>query len=1167
MAFNPTKEQSFAINANGSVLVSAAAGSGKTAVLVERVIRLLTDESSPVMANRLLIVTFTNLAAAELRVRIEKRLDKEIGENPNSALLQKQKILLSAAHICTIDSFCIDFIKENFELSGINPSFKIADNASINYLKGSVLEKIFSEYFDNKDKDFMDLIYLVGADFDDKTLMDFVLEIFNFSRQMPYPALWIKSILEKYRSHANSLSDDWFSKTLENAEELISSSSLLISRAIKYLEDSNAVAAAYGPAYNYLSDFLDQLSKEIKNQEWDNIFNLLDSSFNPPALGRVKTSDKTEQTELAASLRKTVLDNIKSLKSVFYAKREEIINQTLQVYPLIAKLVEILSKFEKQFYDELYKRDMMTFYMCEQEALSMLTEIKDDKIVIRENASDYISAYDAVLVDEYQDTNDLQDMLFNILSDNSSKLFCVGDVKQSIYRFRGANPYNFLKKKENLNQTKIDLGSNFRSRKEICLFINSFFKNLMYKENSGFDYDQKEMLVPNATFPENNELKSEIHVANLKNLQSTFSESLSKSENAAVVEANIIADIIIEKMNAEPFIKQDETTNRAARYEDFAILCRSTSTKGAIFAKTLKERGIPVSVDFGSLLESDEVMTLIAFLKVINNPYDDISLLTLLTSPIFSFRIEELTEIRLLAKKDRLIRALYIYAKTSEKAKHFCDTLSYFTERRILFNVSSLIEEIFERTNYLNIVSRYELGEEKRSNLLSFQSFAAESDTKNISLRSFLQLVDNMSSSDFKKPPVFLPGSVKLMTVHASKGLQFPVCIIADASHQFNTQDISSSLLIDETNGFAFKYKETSFNPEDNIFRNILKDRAKSELLAEELRLLYVAMTRAEDSLIISATTDDATKAFEGANAKYLHYPNKDRVDISVFNSLKSYFDFLLAYLVQEYDIPAITFDSSDDIFFKDANLFIHNLPSEFSDALNDVAEEIEETDTQKLKNSYEFVYPFEELKELESKASVTEIVHKADVKSYQFSSRPDFMLPDGLKGTERGTAVHKFMQFCDLDNAKLDLEAEIFRLYDFGFITDAESESIDKNLLNKFFESDLYTRISLADKVLREEKFLTEFSATILKPDLDQRFSDEMIVVQGAVDLLFFEENEIVIVDFKTDRNLSESELKEAYSMQLAIYAKAIEKLYNKKVKELLIYSFALGKDIKIER
>jgi len=1080
-------------------------------------------------------------------------------------LLQKQKILLSAAHICTIDSFCIDFIKENFELTGINPSFKIADNASVNHLKSAVIDGIFKEYFENKDTQFLNLIYLVGAEFDDKTLMDFVTDIFDYSRQMPYPSLWLNNIKEQYLSHAKGKNSLWFDEILKAASKLLLVSADHINRAVSILSEEENAFNCYKDNYLYLQEFLISLVHLFEKKQWDNIYTTLEA-YNPPSLKRLKSSDKTQLTEKASRLRKTVLENIKAIRGLIYGTKSQILNQLNHAYPYIEKLIEVITRFEERFYTELNKRNLMTFYMCEQEALAMLTEVDCGTITLKPEASEYIAAYDAVLVDEYQDTNDLQDRLFSVLSDNSKKLFCVGDVKQSIYRFRGANPYNFLNRKESGKQLKIDLGCNFRSREEICEFVNSIFKNLMFEENSGFDYDDNERLVPKAVFPKTDEPKTEIHITNLKNAVKENDLNQNKTEAAAVAEANIIADIIFEKMNAPAFIRVDDKTLRKASFEDFAILCRSLSTKGYIIAKTLKSRGIPVSVDFGGLLEADEVKVLISFLKVINNPGDDISLLTLLTSPLFAFKIDQITEMRLKARNDKLIRSVLLSAaQNNEKSKAFLECLTYFTDRRIMFDISGLIEEIFEKTNFLNIVSRQAMGEEKRRNLLSFQRLAAEADDKKTSLRSFLQTIDSLSSQDFKKPNVFLPNSVKLMTVHASKGLQFPVCILADAAHQFNMQDINSSLILDESMGFAFKFKETEWSADDNILRNLIKIKAKKELLAEELRLLYVALTRAEDKLIISAANDDICLFAGGILEKISEFSNENRIDISVFNSFKSYFEFILASIIHDYSPEILFSDSNENLVSSEFNLYIHNKIEDTAALSLKLEKEILTKNNSKILKSYDYVYPFEALREVEAKASVTEIVHKADKKKYEFSSKPAFLQSKGLSGAEKGTATHKFMQFCDLQKAEQDIDSEIFRLYDFGYLTDAELEAIEKDEVLEFFSSEIYCRIKNAKHIKREERFLTEFPATELDDRLDKSFSDEMIIVQGAVDLVVFEEDGIVIVDFKTDRNQSENELLEVYSMQLKMYALAIQKLYNMPIKEMLIYSFALKKAIKV--
>lgn len=1159
MAFSPTKEQTAAINGNGSVLVSAAAGSGKTAVLVERVMRLLTDPVEPISADKLLVVTYTNAAAAELRFRIEKRLSELLAENPNSSLLQKQKILINSANICTIDSFCINFIRENFEISGVNPTFKIAERAVIESLENTAMSELFNECFEDNNEQFLKLLDFFGDDYSDTNLRDVVLKLFNFSRQIPYPNLWLDGIVEQYREHAVGKTDKWFRDSMEIVLNLVDDAKLDLEQAIKLLELSTNAYKQYSANYLYFYDLIIRLEDFARSCSWDEIFTLC-NSINAPRVGRLTSDEKTDNVLQSVEFRDSGKDSIKKISQIVYNTKPVITEQIKLILPHIEFLISLVKSFESRLYKLFEEKNLVTFYLAEQKTFQMLSNIVNGEIVSSDLAKKLIDQFNAVLVDEYQDTNSLQDFLFKILSDDSRNLFCVGDIKQSIYRFRGANPSNFIAKKNEYlihnDKLRIDLGCNFRSRPEICSYINSVFSKIIYLKNSDFDYDEKEMLVPMATYPANSECKVENHFIDFNSVVSDANEDFDKK---IIAEAELVANIVADTVEKEPFLRDGESL-RKAEYKDITILVRSMLSKGDIYINALKKRGIPVSASASDIVDSDEVKTLISILKIVNNPSDDIALLTVMTSPIFAFSMNEIAEIRASHKYGKIISAVVVAAGAGNcKAKEFLDIIDCLRHKNIVLSVGQLIEEIFDRTNLLNILSSTTGGEVKRLNLLGVLNIAniyEEEGRKG--LASFIKYFESLKDNDFKLSANGSTNSVNIMSIHKSKGLQFPVCILANTSNRFNLSDVSSSVAISEKFGFAATYFDDSGVKNDSfILKSIMKNDEKKQLLAEELRVCYVAMTRAEEKLITISSYNDLYSEVTN-KLKLLDVSNsKDKVAYSLFSKNLSYADWILESLLLEGKKDAIL-NGSDPSIVVHESINIEVLNENDDDYSSDVSV------VEKLNSTYLYQYPYSELLRIESKSSVTDIVHKADENHYMFKNRPAFMHADGLSSAERGTALHKVMQHADFNACIDNIDAELERLYEFGYISETEHQVVEHSRVMNFVCSELGRRVLSSNFVKREMKFLTEFNVSELFENYAE-FDKEKVVVQGAVDLLFIENDKIIIVDFKSDKNKNEEDLISAYKEQLMIYAKACSKILKKPIGELIIYSFELNKAILI--
>ena len=516
--FKPTAAQKSAIESKENTLVSAAAGSGKTAVLVQRVLAAFSNAESPLMADRALIVTFTNAAASELKLRIEKELGKALDSDPYNTLLQKQKILLSNAKICTIDSFCINFIRDNFEKAGIDPSFKMADNSDIRMLLSSSVSKLMNDEFNSGNREFLELLDFVGSNYDDTELVARLLNIFSYSRKMPFSDKWVLKVVADYENFAKAENDDWFSEGISIFKENIEEAFRLIKMSANALELNADAYDKYKDSIYYLLDFCEKLLVLCLKNDWDGIFGAI-QEYSVPKLQSLSAAKKDANSEYAKIRRDDAKKLLESSFKLIYGTKEELRDEIRLTLPHLHKMAELVIKLGEIFEEELTNRSLMTFDMAEQTALSLLAEYKDGKIYRKVDADEYISQFDEVLVDEYQDVNNLQDTLFNILSDDQKKLFCVGDAKQSIYRFRGANPYNFILKKKVYRKAgepdreglRIDLSGNFRSRSEICEYVNNLFGFIMREDNADIEYDERERLETLATFPENNEAKVETH--------------------------------------------------------------------------------------------------------------------------------------------------------------------------------------------------------------------------------------------------------------------------------------------------------------------------------------------------------------------------------------------------------------------------------------------------------------------------------------------------------------------------------------------------------------------------------------------------------------------------------------------------------------------------------
>lgn len=1166
MAFNPTPAQEAAINENGNILVSAAAGSGKTAVLVERVIKKLCDDKNPIRADELLIVTFTNAAAAEMRTRIEKRINQEVTANPQNTALFLQKHLLNNAKICTIDSFCIDLVRENFDKLDISPDFKIGEDATLNSINEEVIYSIIGRYLEEKNPLFFELLDIVGAEFDEKNFANLVLSIYEFSRQLPFPDRWFDSLLKNYSNGCFDAQNIWYRYSFEKANKIVFNMKSQIETALELISSIDEAQNAYSKAFSDALIQISLLEEKAKTGDWDEFYWALeDLSFMrlPAVRGLSEYREVASVKDIYKYLSTKALE---TLKKLFYNTSDFIDSQFKKLYPAVELFIEIVKEFENEVFLKYKENNIFTFHNTEHLALKLLCK---DANTPTDFASEIFTQYKEVMVDEYQDTNDLQNMLFYVLSHFDKNLFAVGDVKQSIYAFRGANPNNFLSKKNNYlplesagidDAKKIILGNNFRSKDQICDFVNYFFKLFMQNQTGSIIYEDEDLLIPTAKFPDFDD-----KAVNFDIIDTTLSQ-----ENALTLEARRIAQYITETIEGESCIKLDDNTLRKANYGDFTILLRSVANKAPLLVSELEKLGIPVNLNIDTFAQTTEITTFLSLLKVIDNPQNDIALLSVLNSPIFSFSLDELAEIRANKKTDNLYSAIiFAAANGNNHSADFLSKIKEFRQMCAILPLPKFISKLLIDTEFLNIASAMTDGAVRRNNLLLLAEIAEQYySTHSPSLTGFINYVstqcDNITSSKAASND-----AVNIMSIHASKGLQFPICILASTATRFNDAESRNSAAYSTKFGLGFKYFDEELKQKfTTISREVILEDIKQSALEEELRLLYVAMTRAQDKLLFVASINNFEKKLEAY--KNLIVSSNNFIDSTLFSRTKSYADWLIISALLHPDGKKFL-NVEDKILPQDTkstfgiNLIdAINLPSAIASKSEEVLND--ETDfSLNLKQNFDFVYPFNSLRNIQSKMSVSLLANKAESEKFAFTSKPAFMSKQGITATGYGTAMHKVMEFFDFENFS-DVEAEIERLYEWQYITEEEKNAVSIDDLKAFFTSQIFERIKAAKRVEREMRFMSEIPATQIDSSLDDIFMNEKIIVQGAVDVCFIEDDGLVILDFKTDRVEDISELAQSYGEQLSIYAKACEKIFEMPVKEKVIYSFAKSNTVIIK-
>ncbi|MEM1483916.1 helicase-exonuclease AddAB subunit AddA [Oscillospiraceae bacterium PP1C4] len=1171
-----TPQQADAIYARGgTMLVSAAAGSGKTAVLVERVVGRILDKHDPIDADRMLVVTFSNAAALEMKQRIIARVSGMLAENPEDARLQRQQLLLGRAQISTIHSFCLELIRSNFQLLGISSNMRIADQKELDILRRDCArESVERFHAESDDGEFGRLVELLSSGRDDSRVFSTLFSLYDFVRSHPFYNDWLDRNLGFYSDGVRVADSIWGQCILCYADDALDYAQQLIRQALELMGDDEAMTAAYYEAFAHDLLQLEQTAELVSTRDWDKTCEKL-ASFTHDKLRPLKGDDGKKNAVQA--LRNNVKEIVKGLREKqFCATAEEFADDIAFLRPLVGLLFELVRDFDKTFTVAKQQRNLMDFSDMEHYAIALLVKPAGAGYSKTELAQSVSTLYDEVLIDEFQDTNAAQEIIFRAVSHYESNLFMVGDVKQSIYRFRQAMPELFMEKKKSYGvydgehyPAKIILGKNFRSAPEVTGNINFFFTLLMSEKIGEIAYNEEEALIAGAVFPEHERIGCTV-----KLLDTT--DYVGERDKTAI-EAGYVGEQIAQLLESG-YLIADKEQMRKIRPADICILLRSPSNKAQIYMDALTACGVPVWAEpKSSYLTTKEIAPVIALLRVIDNPLLDIDLASVMMSALFGFTADEMADVRLAARRGPLYLAVTKRAEDGDG--HCAQLLEIITGlRQFAANATAdaVIRRIYELTDYMGKVQVMRMGHARRANLLLLVQYACDYHANGYKgLSGFIGFVDKLLDRGSDLAPAASLSEqadvVRIMSIHRSKGLEFPVVFLCDSAKRFNKEDLNGNTLLHSDLGFACVRRDFELMKQfTTVPMQALKLEMERSMLSEELRVLYVALTRAKERIFITGVV---TKTQEKLAGLVSAVDADGKLPAYLVRGAASYLDWLLMAGVHHPDLaPALAeLGIEADAVQEETHLDVQIVQ------ITDDKEPIQTMETTdqaepdgnliaELERRLAFDYPYLAQTKIPTKMAVSQIAKGDMAKSYRFTRRPAFLLESGMTGAQKGNALHKFMQFSDYHKAAEDAEREIRRMAEKGFLSQQEADAISPAKLSAFFCSPLAARIFAADKVYRELRFLAEVGKEMLGA-YTNLFDDEgKTAVQGVADCVFIENGEAVIVDYKSDYVKEAQELVDRYRVQLALYRSVLCGSLGVPVKECVIYSFALSQEITIK-
>ena len=1282
---NWTKDQQKVIDLRDrNILVSAAAGSGKTAVLVERIIGMISDEDKPVDIDHLLIVTFTNAAAAEMRERIGDAIEEKLEQEPKNLHLQKQMMLVHNAQITTIHSFCLFVIRNYFNTIHIDPSFRVANEAELVLLKSDVIEDLLEEYYEQADEKFLYFIECFASGKTDDAIEGIILKLHNFSMSFPWPEEWLNKTQNAFdiTSVADMEDTDWMQTLKQYLKSIIEDMDNKYDELVSLCKEPDG-PEAYLDAVTSDIGYLDDL-KSISNYE-DYYNGFIDFKFKRLS-GKKQDWVSPEKKEIAKNIRNEIKDLINDTKKqYFFQEPEEMVKDIKAMHQAMEVLVNLTKEFTKNYNEKKSKKNIVDFNDLEHLCLNVLVRKDEDSLEYTPVADELASFYEEILIDEYQDSNLVQETILNSISTErygKPNRFMVGDVKQSIYKFRLARPEIFmekyeeyktddqvethdkgdkeesdLEKNEHIKYQRVDLHQNFRSREIVLDTVNSVFEQIMTKKVGNITYDDEAALYPGANFGQQPDLVSEstdiILVSPEKmeieadNIKSDSKKSIIPDESQASNDFPDIEDLDEKELEAKAIavkikglvnekdglniLDKDTKQYRKAQYKDIVILLRTMSNWADVFVQILSGEGIPCYAQTQTgYFNAIEIKTILNILRIIDNPRQDIPFTAVLKSPLVGLESNELAEIRITGRENSMYEALISYRdkhlkeenkedKCKEeviektlaiKLEKFLVKLQGFREMVPFITISELIIKVLEVTGYYDFASAMPGGEKRKANIdMLIQKAVEFEETSYSGLFHFIRYIEKLHKYDVDFGEADgvsgSDNSVRIMSIHKSKGLEFPIVFASGLGKNFNQQDAREKILVHPDLGLGPDY----ISPQERVksptlLKKVIQKNITIENLGEELRILYVAMTRAKEKLILTACVKNIEKQF----AQWQNICKQKHKELLFYDisRAKNFLDLIIPAVLRldklemirqgrpyEFDTSVVVRTSANIVLtmINYDELALRELIEQTEKDI--VKDELRAWDTSKVYNKeiretieevINFEYPYELETKIHAKLTVTELKRLSQVEEEETGFRPKAIgkevepsrIPnfiqeeEPVKGANLGILYHKILDnklFLHISNAD-DLKNYLNNMYKSGNLTEDEYKSVNSKMLLDFLKSDIANRMREAhetNNLFTEHQFIMGLKASEINKNMK---SNELVLVQGVIDVYFKENEELVLLDYKTDRvdlYYGEEVLRKRYSVQLDYYEKALEQLTGKKVKERIIYSFSLGREIRV--
>ena len=1196
-----TKDQQRVIDARKkNILVSAAAGSGKTAVLVERIIQMVIDEKEPMDIDKLLIVTFTSAAAAEMRERIFAAINNELLKKPESEHLQRQAALIHNAKITTIHSFCLEVIRNYFSEIGLDPSFRIADEGELKLLKKDTMEALLEDKYKEAEEGFLHFVETYSRGNNDKALEEFIEKIYGFTMSFPMPESFLEHCVANMENTDKELvlNSPYMAYLLDYVKNVLAGLEDALKGALKVTELPD------GP-YMYADNLTEDL--EI-------IHNLIKVCNDYETLGRAlstvkfstlsRKSDSSvseEKRDCVKAIRNDVKDCIKKIQEkFFFDELENVVYYETQAAGALKTLFDLVKQFTERLKTAKQEKNIIDFNDMEHYALQILVKEENGVIVPTKVAMDYQNYFAEIIVDEYQDSNLVQEYILEAVSGEKTgnfNRFMVGDVKQSIYRFRLARPELFMEKYEKYPKQPescevIDLSMNFRSRREVLECTNTVFSKIMTASFGGITYDEAAALYYGATYyPEEGNYDSELLLIEKPDKEET--------DNAKEREAKIVAEKIKELVGTQLVYDKNTSNTRLASYRDIVILLRSNKGWDDVFKKVLTEELIPCHTESKSgYFDTPEVRNVVEFLKVIDNPMQDIPLFGVMTSVFGGFSDEEMAIIKC-ALDDGESKGLYEAVKRygesqanplAEKVTAFLAMIAEYRMKARFMPIRQLLQQLFTQFHYVAVVSAMKGGEQRRANVeLLLQKASAYEQTSYFGAFHFVRYLQQIMEKevDYGEADILDEQAdvVRIMSIHKSKGLEFPICFVAGLGKKINFIDAYQVLVTDSDLGVGTECIDYEKRLQSKtLSKNVIVQKMLNDALAEEIRVLYVAFTRAREKLILSGCVSNLDKKMESL----MKYRGRGAMPLPLYelSGVNSALDYVLMALAENEDFSPVKLQCirSVDMPFIQAS---SELTEEYGRVLfeKQVSQYVSVNNAKELKERLSYYYGHENLSKLFTKTTVSELKKAAypveDEAKPMFEEEkekvtvPKFMKgEEAVLGTTRGTAFHKVMEVLPFEQFE-DKEEISPEMVQKAMEEQAECGKLPKEYIplvsvNKvvhFMNSSLGKRMIKAakeDKLYKEQPFVYGIAADRLNKEFP---ATETVLIQGIIDAYFEEDDKVVLLDYKTDVIDSEEALVKRYQVQLDYYAEVLEKLLSKPIADIVIYSFYFEKEIKLQK